>query len=280
MKLKKQAKKGYIHGFDPKEQRRLIHQASYLESHVMPGIDFDSRGSGRLKILEVGCGVGAQSKILLRLFPQISIDAVDLSEAQLATAGRYLRRELKEKRVELIHSDATELVSNLSRRRYDGAFLCWFLEHVPDPEKVLRQVHRLLKPGAKVYTTEVTNQTFFVFPQSPKLMEVWRKFNDQQLELSGDPFVGMKVAGLLRAVGFRKIHSEVRELHFDRRDRRKLKVFCNYFERLVLSGVPSLISSGRLKRSDVRALRSEFNVLRRDPSAVMFLGFVRAQAVR
>jgi 2-polyprenyl-3-methyl-5-hydroxy-6-metoxy-1,4-benzoquinol methylase len=49
----------YIHGFSPTEQARLVKQARIAEQTIFRNIDFD----GSRRILEVGCGVGAQTEI-------------------------------------------------------------------------------------------------------------------------------------------------------------------------------------------------------------------------
>jgi trans-aconitate methyltransferase len=61
------AKQRYLHGFSPEEQRRLVHQSLFLEPYVFDGIDLEFKTS----LLEVGCGVGAQTKILCRRFPEL-----------------------------------------------------------------------------------------------------------------------------------------------------------------------------------------------------------------
>src|SRR5437016_4594786 len=128
----------YLHGYTKKEQQRLIDQAEFLEPYIYAGIDLEFKKN----LLEVGCGVGAQTKILLRRFPKIQITGVDLSQAQLQTAKDYLKSEIKNKRVKLFQQNAEQL--NLPEK-FDAAFICWFLEHVPDPLKVLQRVKKHLK---------------------------------------------------------------------------------------------------------------------------------------
>ena len=69
----------YLHGFDKKEQNRLVHQAQFLEEYVYDGVDLENDS----KLLEVGCGVGAQTKILLKRFPDLKIHGVDISQQLL-----------------------------------------------------------------------------------------------------------------------------------------------------------------------------------------------------
>ena len=81
---------GYIHTFSAAEQARLAAQAEFLEPYVFPTIDF----SCCERVLEVGCGVGAELKILRRRFPQLHLTGLDHSEIQLAKAGEWLQEDL------------------------------------------------------------------------------------------------------------------------------------------------------------------------------------------
>jgi ubiquinone/menaquinone biosynthesis C-methylase UbiE len=100
---------------------------------------------------------------------------------------------------------------------FDSAFLCWILEHVGDPLLVLSETRRVLRPGSPIICTEVLNATFFLEPYSPHTLKYWMAFNDHQLELGGDPFVGAKLGNLLQAVGCRDIVTTVRPIHLDNR---------------------------------------------------------------
>src|SRR3990172_11474557 len=81
---------GYIHSYTRDEQARLIRQAQFLEPYVHDSIDF----AGCRHILEVGCGVGAQTKLLLQRWPYLKITSTDISEIQIARAREFLAPEL------------------------------------------------------------------------------------------------------------------------------------------------------------------------------------------
>ncbi|NJN37341.1 MAG: TetR family transcriptional regulator [Nitrospiraceae bacterium] len=118
-------------------------------------------------------------------------------------------------RYELQMGDATSL--ELPAESFDAAFLCWVLEHVSDPMRVLSEVRRMLRPGSPVVVTETQNMSFFLDPYSPQTLAYWLAFNDHQLELGGDPFVGAKLGNMLQAVGYRDIEVEVKPIHLDNR---------------------------------------------------------------
>ena len=78
--------RGYVHGFTPEEHERLLRQARFVEHEVHDRLPFRRTR----KLLEVGVGVGAQTEILLRHFPELTITGVDASEPNLAWARRHL----------------------------------------------------------------------------------------------------------------------------------------------------------------------------------------------
>ena len=77
---------GYVHGFTEHEVRRLHHQARFLEHRVHVGLPFHRSR----KLLEVGAGVGAQTEILLRHFPELHVVGVEASAPNLEAARRFL----------------------------------------------------------------------------------------------------------------------------------------------------------------------------------------------
>ncbi len=168
----------YLHSFVPEEQQRLIDQAGILGAMIYPRIDF----SGCKHLLEIGSGVGAQTEILLRLFPEMEITCVDYSKSQLDRAKKNLA--FASGRVNFICQDARSL--DLSAE-YDGVFICWALEHIPSPELVLKSLKPFLKPQAKLWITEVFNSSFYFYPIHPALSRYYHAYNQQQRSLGGNP---------------------------------------------------------------------------------------------
>ena len=220
----------YLHGFTQDEQDRLRSQARFGEHTVYQNVNI----SDVRKLLEVGCGVGAQSEILLRRFPEIHLTGIDRSSKQLATANNRLAKvSYADNRYNLQEMDATNLT--FKANSFDGAFLCWILEHVPDPIRVLSEVRRVLSPGSIVYVTEVMNSSFFLDPYSPNVWKYWMAFNEYQLEQKGDPFVGAKLGNFLMQLGYKDIKTEIKTWFFDNRYPQLRKDHIDYWEKLLLS---------------------------------------------
>ncbi len=263
----------YLHGFSDTEQNRLVKQARLLEATLFNQIDY----TGVRRLLEVGSGVGAQTEILLRRFPELHVTGVDLSESQLATARANLERlPWCRERYDLHQADAGNLP--FEPRQFDAAFLCWVLEHVPSPARVLSEVRRVLAPGSPVYVTEVMNASFLLHPYSPNVWRYWMAFNDFQYDHGGDPFVGAKLGNLLLAGGFRDVHTEIKTLHLDNREPARRKTMIAFWEELLLSAADQLLQAGSVSEDVVTGMRREMNEVQNDPDAVFFYSFVQARA--
>ena len=263
----------YLHGFSPIEQARLRAQARFAEHTIYKNVNFSSNK----KILEVGCGVGAQSEILLRRFPDIHLTGIDLSDKQLAAAKESLSKlSYAEKRYELRQMNAENLT--FTTENFDGAFLCFVLEHVPDPRRVLSEVRRVLSPGGVVYITEVLNSSFFLDPYSPNTLKYWMAFNDYQYDQKGDPFMGAKLGNLLMQIGFRDIETEVKTWHLDNRLPQKRKEMIDFWSDLLMSASDQLVQAKYVTQEIVDGMKRELSAVANDPNAVFFFSFIQAKA--
>ncbi|MFS4460903.1 methyltransferase domain-containing protein [Bdellovibrio sp. HCB2-146] len=263
----------YLHGFTKEEQERLSKQARFGEYTVYQNINF----SNCKDLLEVGCGVGAQSEILLRRFPDLKLTGIDRSNKQLSAARHRLSAVPgAENRFELHQMDATAMT--FQANSFDGAFLCWILEHVPDPIRVLSEVRRVLRPGSVVYATEVMNASFFLDPYSPNVWKYWMAFNEYQLEQKGDPFVGAKLGNFFMQLGYHDIRTEIKTWFLDNRRPQARKDCIEYWTELLLSASEQLIAAGLVSEEIVEGMKQEMHKVASDPNAVFFYSFVQARA--
>src|SRR6478735_8614983 len=115
---------GYMHVYTDEEAQRLIDQAEFLAPWVFDGVDLTGVGT----LLEVGMGVGAETRLLRARWPRLRVLGCDIA---------------------------------------DAAFVCWLLEHVPDPAAVMRECARVVKPGGRIFVTEVYNHSLTVEPTQP-----------------------------------------------------------------------------------------------------------------
>ena len=263
----------YLHGFSPAEQERLRQQAAYAEHSIYQNINF----SGVKKLLEVGCGVGAQSEIILRRFPKLKLTGIDLSDAQISMASQRLASlDFAKERFKITKMNASKMT--FESGEFDGAFLCWVLEHMPDPLRVLSEVRRVLNPGSTIVVNEVMNSSFFLEPYSPNVWQYWMAFNDYQSSIGGDPFIGMKLGNMLQSLGYQDIRTVPVTWHYDNRTPQKRKEQIEFWTDLLLSASDQLVKAGVVSVEIVDKARVELEKVADDPNAVFHYTFMQAHA--
>lgn len=118
------------------------------------------RFGGRLlpgtRALEIGCGSGYGSQLILERFGADTVDAVDLDPAMIGRAGRRLARYRD--RVRLAQGSATDLRTAMDADddSYGAVFDFGIVHHIPDWRKAIAEVSRVLTPGGRFYFEEVT----------------------------------------------------------------------------------------------------------------------------
>lgn len=118
------------------------------------------------RALEVGCGRGIGIELILDVFGADSVDAFDLDPRMVA--GARARHSARDSRVRIWVGDAGAI--SAPSASYDAVFDFGILHHVPDWRSALAEVHRVLKPGGRLYAEEVL-RPFIVHPVIRRLLE-------------------------------------------------------------------------------------------------------------
>lgn len=108
------------------------------------------------RALEIGCGSGYGSQLIVERFGAATVDAVDLDPAMIRRAGQRLARYGD--RVRLAQGSATDLQAAVDAddESYGAAFDFGIVHHIPDWRKAIAEVARVLTPGGRFYFEEVT----------------------------------------------------------------------------------------------------------------------------
>jgi ubiquinone/menaquinone biosynthesis C-methylase UbiE len=99
-----------------------------------------------LKWLDVGCGNGAFTELLIERCSPATVTGVDPSEGQLA----YARTRPGAKRAEFRVADAQALP--FPENSFDAAIMALALVFIPDPAKAASEMRRVVRPGGIVAT--------------------------------------------------------------------------------------------------------------------------------
>lgn len=103
----------------------------------------DSLKNVQGKVLEVGCGGGGMSRAVKFYRPDLQVFGVDISNAAIREAKKHSGG------VAFVVGDAYKIP--FANSSFDGVFLFDVLEHVDRPQKLLHEVHRVLKKGGRFY---------------------------------------------------------------------------------------------------------------------------------
>jgi len=185
----------YIHGYGERESERLLAQAA----SVVRLLHGDTRFPPGSRVLEVGCGTGAQTVSLARNSPGAHIVAFDHATASLARAiERVAAAGLSN--VEFLHADLFALP--FEAESFDHAFICFVLEHLSNPIASLQLVKQLLKPGGTVTVFEGDHGSAYFHPDS----EIAHRAIACQVELQrragGNACIGRQLYPMLVEAGF------------------------------------------------------------------------------
>jgi len=115
-----------------------------------PGYRFNLRQSARrlgaaprARILDLCCGTGLSTEALRRVYPEAEIDALDASVSMLERA----RRRRITASVRFLHGDAMDLAHAGVSGPYDAVLMAYGIRNLPDPDRGLGEVLRVLRPG-------------------------------------------------------------------------------------------------------------------------------------
>lgn len=184
----------YVHGYTERERQRLQEQSLILEELLHAGTSYPA-GS---RVLEVGCGVGAQTLILLRRNPGIHLTSIDMSAESIQEAKESVV-EAGYEGVEFRHENIFD--HGLTPASFDHVFVCFVLEHLEDPVQALQQMMKLLKTGGSISLIEGDHSSGKWTPETVASRAAWDGLVTSQQMLGHDPNIGKALLPLMHEAG-------------------------------------------------------------------------------
>lgn len=198
----------YVHGYSEREAQRLADQAGTL-THL---IHHDSIFPKNSRILEAGCGTGAQTGILATLNPSCDFVSVDISTKSLDSA----RTRIHGMGLSNVVFQQVDILSpNISLGLFDHAVFCFVLEHLADPVGAIRKVMQMVKPGGTITAIEGDHGSVCFHPESEKALLTIQCQVILQERAGGDACIGRKLYPILVSSGLNHVTVSPRLVYAD-----------------------------------------------------------------
>ena len=198
----------YVHGYSAREAERLADQANTLGELLHS----DTRFPVGARVLEVGCGVGAQTVIVAPANRGAHFTSIDVSESSLVEA-RQRAADAGVRNVEFRRADLLELP--FSDGSFDQVLVCFVLEHLPDPARALAALRRVLLPGGKVTVIEGDHGSALFHPDSLAARANIECLVRAQGLHGGDANIGRRLQPLLAGAGYHDVQVSPRFVYAD-----------------------------------------------------------------
>ncbi|SKC64098.1 methyltransferase domain-containing protein [Ohtaekwangia koreensis] len=198
----------YIHGYSEFEAQRLNDQASTIADLLHR----DSTWEAGSLVLEAGCGVGAQTKIICQKNPNCDIISIDLSEKSLSIATE-MARESGFRNVQFQKADVLNLP--FPDQKFDHVFVCFVLEHLAKPLSALTELKRILKTGGTISVIEGDHGSTYFYPDNLMANKAVEAQVALQKSTGGNANIGRELYPLLSQAGFNTINVSPRTVYID-----------------------------------------------------------------
>lgn len=216
-----------------------------------------------MKCLDVGCGGGHVTLLMADLVGQEGrVVGVDIDAEILALAQEDVSA-LPMTNVEFRRADASICQGE---GEYDLVYSRFLLTHVPEPQKCLDAMFRACKPrGGVIVVEDIEFAGSFCYPRCEAYEEYLTLYQEVVRRRGGDPNIGPKLPGLLRAAGVKNVQINVIQPTHLEGDGKFMATIT--MERIS----HSVISEGLATESDVKRIVAGLNEAVADPDVVMSL---------
>ncbi|MGA2434862.1 MAG: methyltransferase domain-containing protein [Bryobacteraceae bacterium] len=197
----------YVHGYSERENQRLLDQSQTLAELL----HHDTIYPAGSRVLEAGCGIGAQTVILAKNNPRTHFTSIDVSPASVNAAQAAVERAGL---TNVVFQTADIFRLPFPEASFDHVFVCFVLEHLKQPDEALRRLKSALKPGGTLTVIEGDHGSTFFHPRSDAAWRTIQCLIDLQAA-GGNALIGRELFPLLRRAGFQNISVSPRFVYVD-----------------------------------------------------------------
>jgi ubiquinone/menaquinone biosynthesis C-methylase UbiE len=234
----------YVHGYKPRENIRLQDQAMTLVELLHSDTHYP-KGS---RVLEAGCGVGAQTITLARNSPGALITSVDISEESIVQAKKAA---LLSGIHNVTFQQADIFNLKFEPESFDHIFVCFVLEHLPRPVEALVTLKKYLKQSGTITVIEGDHGSAYFHPHSDAAHKAIQCQVDLQKRAGGNALIGRELYPLLTSAGYRGVGVSPRMVYVDSSKPEFVEGFTKKTFSAMIEGVrENAINAGMIEERD------------------------------
>ena len=178
-------------------RRTLASHGAFFVPHLRPGVS----------LLDCGCGPGSITLGIAARVDPGEVVGIDFAPDQIARATQAAARE---GRRNIRFHTASVYSLPFEAGRFERVFSHALLEHLADPQKALRELHRVLTPGGVIGVSSPDWGGFLLSPPSPRVSRALDAYMALQSGNGGDVLAGRHQGMHLAAAGFEAIELAAR----------------------------------------------------------------------
>jgi len=185
-------------------RRTLATHGAFFLPHLQPGFS----------LLDCGCGPASITLGIAARVDPGEVMGVDFAPDQIARARQAAAREGRRN----VRFESANVYSlPFESGRFERVFSHALLEHLADPQKALREFHRVLAPGGVIGVCSPDWGGFLLSPPSPPLSRALDAYMALQTGNGGDVRAGRNQGLHLAAAGFEAVELSARYECYDSR---------------------------------------------------------------
>jgi ubiquinone/menaquinone biosynthesis C-methylase UbiE len=198
----------YVHGYSEIENVRLADQANTLNELLHHDSIFPKGSS----VLEIGCGIGAQTEILCKKNPDVHFTSADISlQSVLLAESRCKACGITN--VKFLQADVYNLP--FPEHSFDHVFICFFLEHLPDPDGAIEKLKALVRQGGTMTVIEGDHGSAYYYPESKYAQKTIECLINLQAGHGGNSLIGRSLFPLLKKYKLKEVSVTPRMVYAD-----------------------------------------------------------------
>jgi ubiquinone/menaquinone biosynthesis C-methylase UbiE len=182
-------------------ERAQLRIAGFKDLMIRHG--FPSNG----KILEIGTAQGIRARLMAESFPNAEIIGIDRSPELLAEA-----QQRHQDVANLSFQEADLYNLPFANESFDFVYARLVFMHLARPMEAVESLKRVLRPGGRILIEDADRDCMFFEPAPASFSDFWKKVQDGQRRLGGNPNVGRHLAPYLKEAAFQNVQCDVQPI--------------------------------------------------------------------